>query len=192
MAEKENRVRGYIVLCAIAYLRKIAGEQRAKEIMDGFSAETKQTIAAAKEATWCSLKAMSEVHRAVASLGNGDEAAAKTHLIECGKYTAREASNTFLRLLMKLLTPVMFAKKLPDFWGRDCTVGKMVVEVSEDRLRNRILGIGDWEHVACLAAGFATFALETMGKTITKTEITGWSLAAPGSADCGFDVFWKT
>jgi hypothetical protein len=188
----ENQMRGYGLLSAVTYLRKMAGEQRAKQILDGLSPETKQAIAAAKEASWCSSKSIAEVYRAIASLSNGDEGAAQKSLIDCGKYAAQEASNTFLRLLMKLLTPTMFAKKLPDLWSRDCTVGKIVTEVHNDRIRNRLVDMTGFDHIAPVAVGYVAFALEAMGKSITKMELHGWSLATPSPSDCWFEVFWKT
>jgi hypothetical protein len=187
----ENQMRGYGLLSAVAYLRKAAGEPRAKQIMDGLSPETKQAFATAKDASWCSSKSIAEVYRAIASLSNGDESSAQKNLIECGKYAAQQASNTFLKLLMKLLTPTMFAKKLPDLWARDCTVGKIVVEVYDDRIRNRLMDVAGFDHLGPVAAGYVAFALEAMGKTITKTELHGWSLATPGS-DCWFETYWKS
>jgi hypothetical protein len=187
----ENQMRGYVLMSAVTYLRKAAGEQQAKKMLEGLSPETKQAVASAKEASWCSSKTIAEVYRGIASLSNGDEAAAQKSLIECGKYTAQEASNTFLRLLMKLLTPAMFAKKLPDLWARDCTVGKIVVEVHDDRIRNRLVNMAGFDHIGPVAVGYVAFALEAMGKSITKTELHDWSLATAGK-DCWFEVFWKT
>jgi len=187
----ENQMRGYGMLSAVAYLKKAAGEQRAMQIIDGLSQETKQAFNTAKEASWCSSKSIAEVYRAIASLSNGDEAIAQKNLIECGKYAAQEASNSFLKLLMKLLTPTMFAKKLPDLWARDCTVGKIAVEVFDDKIRNRLVEVAGFDHLGPVAAGYVAFALEAMGKTIIKTELHGWSLATPGN-DCWFEVFWKT
>jgi len=187
----ENEMRGYGLLSAVTYLRKAAGEQRAKQLLDGLSQETKQALATAKEASWCSSKSVAEVYRAIASLSNGDESTAQKNLIECGKHAALEASNTFLRLLMKLLTPTLFAKKLPDLWSRDCTVGKIVVEVHDHKIRNRLLGVAGFDHLGPVAAGYVAFALEAMGKSITKTELHEWSLATPSPTDVWFEVFWK-
>jgi len=187
----ENQMRGYGLLSSVAYLRKAAGEQNAKRILDGFSPDTKQALASAKEASWCSTKAVAEVYSAIASLANGDQLAAQTHLIECGKFNAHQASNTFLRLLMKMLTPTLFAKKLPDIWARDCTVGKITTEVFDDKLRNRVTGVAGFDHIGPVCVGYVTFALEAMGKSITKTELHDWSLATPGT-DCWFEVSWKT
>jgi hypothetical protein len=186
-----KQMRGYVMLAAVAYLRKAAGEQRAMQIIDGLTPETKQAFTTAKDASWCSSTSISEVFRAIASLSNGNEASAQNALIECGKSAAKEASNSFLKLLMKLLTPTMFAKKLPDLWARDCTVGKIAVEVFDDRIRNRLVEVAGFDHLGPVAVGYVTFALEAMGKTIIKTELHGWSLATPGN-DCWFEVFWKT
>ena len=187
----ENQMRGYVLMAAVAYLRKTAGEQHAKRVLDGLSPETKQALATAKEASWCSTNSVAEMLHAVASLSNGNESSAQKNLIDCGKYAAHEASNTFLRLFMKLLTPTMFAKKLPDIWARDCTVGKITVEVHADRIRNRLVDMTGFDHIAPLCVGYVAFALEAMGKSITKTELHGWSLATPGPSDCWFEVFWR-
>jgi hypothetical protein len=187
----ENQMRGYALLSAAEYLRKAAGEQNAKRILDGLSPETKQALATAKDANWCSSKAVAELYSAVAALANGDEPSAQKHLIECGKHTAREASNSFLRLLMKMLTLNLFAKKLPDIWARDCTVGKISTEVFDDKIRNHLTGVAGFDHIGPVCVGFVAFALEAMGKSITKTELHGWSLATP-SKDCWYEVSWKT
>jgi hypothetical protein len=187
----ENAMRGYVLLSAVTYLRKAAGEQRAQQILDSLSPETRQTLATAKEASWCPSKHIAEVNRAIASLSNGDESSAQKDLIECGKFAALEASNTFLRLLMKLLTPTLFAKKLPDLWSRDCTAGKIVVEVSDAKIRNRLSGVAGFDHLGPVAAGYVAFALGAMGKSITKTELHEWSLATPGPDEVWFEVFWK-
>jgi hypothetical protein len=188
---KAIQMRGYILLSAAAYLRKAAGEQKAKEIIDGLSPELREALATAKEASWVPSATCAELYRAIAALSKGDENRARTELIECGKFTAREATNTFLRLLMKLLTPALFAKKLPDLWARDCTSGKIVVEVHDDRIKNRLLEMEGFDHIAPVAVGYVAFALESMGKSITKTALHGWSLAAP-DAPSWFEVFWAT
>ncbi len=84
--------------------------------------KSREIVASAKSATWYPVATLAELLNSIASLAKGDEAKARELLINCGKYMAREATNTFLRLLMRM-TPALFAKKLPDFWGRDCTRG---------------------------------------------------------------------
>lgn len=184
-------MRGYVLSSAASYLREIAGEQRAAEITASFSPHLREALAAVRPAGWCSAEDLSEAYRAVASISKGDEAKTRDSLIECGRYTAREASNTFLKLLMKLLTPSMFAKKLPDFWARDCTGGKIEVQLQDDRLVNRLTNMDGLEHIGPVAVGYVKFALEAMGKTITETKLYDWSLQNPGPSTCSFELHWK-
>jgi hypothetical protein len=186
------KMRGYVLLSAAAYLRQAAAEQGDKEVIDGLSASLRESLKTAKSATWCPADQVAEIYRAIATLGKGQEDRVRDMLIECGKRSALEASNTFLRLLMKMLTPQMFAKKLPDVWARDCTGGRIEVELQEGRITNRLSDMAGFDHIAPAACGFVVFALEAMGKSITKIEVHGWSLENPGPATASFEIRWKT
>ena len=109
----------------------------------------------------------------------------------CGKFMAREATNTFLRLLMRMLTPNLFAKKLPDLWKRDCTGGRLQVQVDEQKLVCHIYDAEGYDHLAAVATGYATFALETMGKVVEKTTIHGWSVERPYQQGDWFELIWQ-
>jgi hypothetical protein len=185
------QMRGYVLSSGAAYLRQEAGEQVANKILGAASPRLRAALDAAKPASWCTAEEISELYRAIASHSNGDEDRARESLISCGEYTAREASNTFLRLLMKLLTPATFAKKLPDIWARDCTGGKIKVELHDDMIANTLVGMSGLDHMGPVAAGYVKFALQAMGKSITDTKLFGWSLAAPGPDTCSFQVSWK-
>lgn len=167
-----------------------AGPEKAQAIIQRLSPDARAVIDGTKRPMMVPASHCSEIYRAIAEL-NGTEDAARDMLIACGKATAFEASNTFLRLIMKVLTPGLFAKKLPDFWKRECTIGAIQAEVMEDRIRNRYIDIGGFDFLAPVAAGFVAFALESMGKTITETNIQGWSLADPGPESFTFEIVWK-
>jgi hypothetical protein len=186
------QMRGYVLSSAAAYIKDTAGQERGAKVLASLSPHLRRALETVKPAGWCSAENLSELYRAVASLTEGDEDRTRESLIECGRYTAREASNTFLRILMKLLTPAMFAKKLPDFWARDCTGGKIEVQLKEDMLANRLTDMKGLEHIGPVAVGYVKFALEAMGKSVTRTKLYDWSLADPGPNNCSFEIFWKT
>lgn len=112
----DARLRGYTLANAAGYLRQAGGGegQRAFERLPN---ATREVCNSAKSAEWYPVTHMSDICEAVASLGNGSDERAKDELIKCGRHIAREATNTFLRLLMRMLTPERFAGKLPDFGG---------------------------------------------------------------------------
>jgi hypothetical protein len=104
---------------------------------------------------------------------------------------AHEASTTFLRLFMRVLSPALFARKLPDLWGRDHTGGKVTVETTDTTLVCRISEVDGYNNVACISCGWATFALTQMGKSIRGHEISGWSLKNPGPESVAFTLHWS-
>jgi hypothetical protein len=185
------QVRGYTVSNAAGYLRKAVGEQEAKRIFDGFSPQLQQAVVSAKPAGWLPVSCVAELYRAVAALGGGDEERARKELVSCGRFTANEATNTFLKLLMKMLTPALFAKKLPDLWSRDATGGKYVAEVYEDKIVCRLFEMGGFDHIAPVSLGYVQFALEAMGKTVARTALHGWSLDMPVADGSSFELVWK-
>lgn len=191
MSPEDFRVRAYMVKSTAAFMHDRLGEQKATQLLEGLSSETKDAVNALKLADWCTVAAYSEMLRALAAESRGDADQARETLIACGEYVAREATNTFLRMFMKLLTPSLFAKKLPDVWKRDCSGGRFEVDVTNERLVFRLFDIKGFAHVPCTAAGFVKFALTGMGKTISKTSIHNWSLAEPCSEGAWVELTWK-
>lgn len=186
----DAKLRGYTLANAAVYLRQ-TGDGEGQRAFDRLPAATREACNNAKSAEWYSVTHMSDICGAVASLGGGDDERAKDQLIQCGRHIAREATNTFLRLLMRMLTPERFAGKLPDFWKRDCTGGRLVVDVTERTLTVRVHDIPEWNHVLITSIGYAGFALEAMGKTLESTRVKDWSLATPYVDGASFQITWK-
>jgi hypothetical protein len=193
-AASDFQVRGYTIQAAMAYLKEIQGEAEAARIVGALSPETRAAIAKAEAAAaaWGPVGPLSDLLNAIAATGKGDEDKARSLMVGCGTFMAREATNTFLRLLMRMLTPTLFAKKLPDLWRRDCTHGTLSVDVGEQKFQCRVSGAQGFAHAPCTIAGFITFTLQTMGKSIDKTAINGWSLATPSPSEAVIEMTWKT
>jgi hypothetical protein len=185
------QVRGYTVQKAAGYLRSRVGEAEANRMFQAFSPELQHALETAAPAAWLPVAHIAELHRAVASLGGGDDTRAQHELVTCGRTMSGEATNTFLKLVMRVLTPTLFAKKLPSLWARDATGGKYNVDVSEDRLVCRLTEMEAFDHIGPVSVGYVTFALEAMGKTVEKTALHNWSLANPSAPDCWFELTWK-
>jgi hypothetical protein len=188
---KEFQVRGYMITACADYLREVAGAQDSPRIFDGFSKPLRESIDAAKPAVWYPVSALSEVLIALAARSQGNEDKAKELLVTAGSRMAREATNSFLRILMRMLTPTLLAKKLPDLWNRDCTGGRLAMDVGEQTVTCHIRETVGFAHALCTIAGFITFALQSMGKSIETTTIRGWSLDQPHSKDGSCEFTWK-
>lgn len=189
----ESKARGYILATTVGYLQEQAGEEKARRVLAGLSPELQNTINNVAPAGWYPISLLSELNRAlVESLTPKDEDAARELLLNCGRYMGREASNTFLKLLMRMLTPTLFAKKLPDVWKRDFTAGRLEIDVTDGRLLCRIFDAKGHDHIGPISAGYIEFGLKAMGKTIEKTTLHKWSLSEPNADGVWVEFFWKT
>lgn len=182
--------RGYTFTATWGYIDKHHAEARSR-IIEQLSPGARAEVGTYKDIEFYPAEHWCEILRAIASLANGDEAKAEHDLVAVGEYIAQQATNTFLRLIMRVLTPTLFAKKVPSLWGRDNTRGTFTTDVSEadnGRLRFRLSDIGGLDHVSVVAKGFISFAMKTMGRPPKSMTVAGWSLAQPGPDEVEIDV----
>lgn len=188
---KDFQVRGYAVANAAKYLRQQLGEAEAQRVFDSMSPATRETISSKKPADWAPVSALSELTRAIAAQAGGNDARAQEMLINAGVFMAEEAANTFLRLMLKLITPELFAKKIPSIWSRDFTRGQLTAEAFPNRIVCRTQDMAGFDHAVCTAAGFVTYIFQNMGKKIEGTTLSGWSLSKPCEPGASFELTWQ-
>src|SRR5687767_5169368 len=105
------QARGYILAATFKFLRETAGERKTGEIMEGVSPALQEAARAVTPAGLYPVPLFAELNRTlVKHLAGNDEEKAKEVLIQCGRYIGREATNTFLKLLMRMLTPKLIMK----------------------------------------------------------------------------------
>ena len=185
-----NNARSYMLVNTAKYLRYKLGTVEGQRLIDGLSPETRAILTAQKPASWAPMSNYVELLRTVAALGEGDEMKARDSLIDAGKFVAQEASTTFLKLFLRMLTPSLFAKKVPTVWQRDFSCGRAEAEISDQRLVFRMFGISGMDHIPCTAPGFMSFAMESMGKSIRAIKVHKWSLAEPCPEGAYFELEW--
>lgn len=185
----EVKTRGYSLLNTAAYLRHAAGPD-ADRIMEGLSPALRQALNGAAPTGWQPAAYTSELAHEIAKLANGDETKAREQLEACGEFVGKAATTTFLKLVMKVLTPTMFAKKLPTLWSRDATGGTYVVDVFEDHIVCRLKDMEAFAHMGPISVGYVRFALKSMGMQIVSSKLHDWALDKP-IAPAWFEIYWK-
>jgi hypothetical protein len=121
----------------------------------------------------------------------GDDEGAYQTLVRTGEAVGGYATGTFLKLLLKVLTPRMFARKFPDMFARDHKFGRIEIDTVEDHGMVVIFKeVGGYDYFAPFAHGWGGFALKSIGVKNLKMRLTPWSLAAPGPAEIRCDASW--
>lgn len=142
-------------------------EQQA-QIKAQLSPDVRAALPTIKAGAWYPLHfATDQVRGIFQTYDDLDEAEAAIQ--RCGKFIGEQASNSFLRLLMKMLTLKMMVKKWPAFWLQYHNFGEMRVELlSPTHLVLTIepgydfmyrLGAG-WIEVVCIALGLKNVVMK--------------------------------
>src|SRR5262249_23502356 len=140
--------RGYLLTTTAGFLRSKVGESDYKNILAKLSPELQQLLGGAvKPAVWYPIALLNELNRSIAAtLRRRNDDLARDAFYNAGKLAAREATNSFLRMFLRILTPALFAKKLPEVFRRDFSGGKLVVEVEDRSLVCEMSELPGFEH----------------------------------------------
>jgi hypothetical protein len=179
---------------AMSYIDATYDEATRRQIYDALPADVRAARKTYKRVEWYPVEHFSAFLREIANLQK-NEADASSSVADCGSAVARDAANTFLKLLMRVLTPVLFAKKLEKIWARDHDFGAIKTDISqadEKVIKIRIEDVEGYDFIGPLAVGYFRFAIGSMGKKGLKVHMEGWSLANPGPRDLDYTITWAS
>ena len=187
------QIRGYSIRQQASFLRsKHIDEAARQRALAMLPPELRGDFSDIDPAGWYPREHSAQLFRAIASAASG-EAATRELLATCGEQIAQESTNTFLKLVMKLMTPTLFAKKLPSLWERDMKGGGFTYDLSgadQNRLAFVLQDVEGYDHIAAVTEGWIRFAMKSMGKTGVEVDMKGWSLAVPGPKEVAYEVRW--
>lgn len=189
----EQVIRGYLIHGCMDYIDGFETEER-ERMYSSLASDVSRDRSSYDKMSWYPLKTICELNGAIARVHHGDEAKAYEALRNCGRSIAEAATNSFLRLLMRIMTPAVFAKKAPDLWARDNRHGRMETDTSRLADRHLVInlrGVGGYDHAGPVCAGFGMFALKAVGGNDIDVKVSGWSLGTPGPSEVRLDMTWK-
>lgn len=180
-------IRGYNVQHTA---RAIIGDEALKARIPAHTLEEIAIIAKAKPETW---HPRSEVIRLfeIIDAASPDEATLYANLVRCGEAAAHQALSTFLKLLLKVLSPKQFASKFPDVWSHDHQGGYAEPGViTGTRMLITIRNVEGFSHAGPSAVGFIGVALRASGLKNLQIKDLTWSRANPGPRDVKMEAVW--
>jgi hypothetical protein len=185
--------RGYMIISCATHIRRAYDAENQRLIFARLPDETRTLLDHVNKVEWYPRKHAKGLFTAVARHHMETDGQAREALRGVGRSIAEMATSTFLKLLMKLMTPALFAKKVPDFWSRDHRGGTMSVDASAIDKRKVVVfhrEIEGYDYVAGTAPGFLGFALESIGCKNVACDIVGWDIDNPGPAEVRYDIRW--
>jgi hypothetical protein len=190
----EPQIRGYSVQQQFKFLETQYPGEKSARLIEGIPPDVLAGIRNAKPVEWYPRRYSLELLRAIARGCDGNEEKAAEELLRCGTFIATEATNTFLKLLMKIMTPTLFFKKMPELWARDQRGGHFEVDTASvgDKMgRLTLCDVEGFDHIGALGRGFISYGLGAIGKSDVNVVQTGWSLKTPGPRNVTYEVTWS-
>ncbi|MEM6731409.1 MAG: hypothetical protein AAF658_07620, partial [Myxococcota bacterium] len=112
----QNETKGFVIADTYAYIRDRLPEEK-DAILAGIRPETLAVLENPKKDDWYPRSVLAEVINAMVSPLE-DPKARVERMEDAGRHAAEQATNTFLRLLFKVLSPKLFCRKFPDFFDK--------------------------------------------------------------------------
>jgi hypothetical protein len=190
----EQLVRGSWLIGSLKFLRNRYSPETNEHLLGSLPKPLKTLLPELEPVAWYArdhhvslLKALVSAHR--------DEAQAYQSLLDCGQSVAADMSNGPLRPLIQILTPKLFARKLPAFWasnhGADGKLEADIASLDESRLRLRLLAIQGYDHIGVVTLGWIKGLLMSLGRTSVVVEQSGWKLGQTAPSEMTCEVHWS-
>jgi hypothetical protein len=185
-------IRGYSLQQTAKYVETKLQPGARQLALDSLPGDVRTRMNAFAPAEWYPRTYSAALFRAIA--GDQPEADAYRSLVGCGEFIASEATNTFLKMLMRIMTPTLFAKKVPEFWKRDQRGGQFVADVSkadQGLIRMRLEDVEGYDHIGIVSIGWIQFGMTALGKKDVRIAQHGWSQDAPAPRAVEYEVAWS-
>jgi hypothetical protein len=183
----EPMIKGYAVLAtSMLVVHEYAGVVRPEILEEG-----ERNTNLVKPIDWLPREAATRLWSAIAA-SRPTEQGSYMELVRVGREIGQVATSSFLKLLLKVLTPAMFASKFPDFWARDHQGSRAVIEsMDENGLVIVLHDVAGFDHIGPIEAGWVAFTLEAIGQRDVEVTCSPWSLAEPGPAEVRIEARWR-
>jgi hypothetical protein len=188
---EERKIKAYGLNATLEYVEKNYDDAARKRIFGGLSAAGHAFIPTAKKSQFSPPSYSGELWTGIAKEHPEDTF---DQLVKVGRYQGAYATNTYLKLLMKMLTVKMFAKKFPDIWARDANFGKFVVgdlaEIEKGKLMLGFDDLGSFPYFGPITEGWFAYSFEVMGLKNVKVALQDWSPQNPDPGSLRYHVTW--
>lgn len=187
-------IRGYCVLRGLTFVDEQFGSQGGRQLRSNLSPGFHSIVRDLTPNEWCPRECYVELMNGVAQMSGGD-GSLEDVLVRAGESMAVEAHDTFLSLVMRVLTPKLFAKKLPGIWDMSHrSSGHFEVDLSTvdaSRVSARLVGVAGFDHVGLAYLGWIRRGLAKIGVPAARVEQRGWTPNAPGPDTITFEIGWS-
>ena len=161
----EHALKGYNIISALQYLDEHYTAEQAQSVRSQLSDDVVAALPSLQPFEFYPRRFFGELTKAMAELHADPEDRAQA-MVKFGNSIARGATNTFLRLLMRMMTPKLLAKKIDQIWARDHRGGKIEADASridDNVMEVKLADIDGFTYFNAIGVGWFQFGFASMG-----------------------------
>lgn len=189
MTQENKSARGFVVLGIARYVDKILAPEMRERVLAATPEVSKQRQGL-KRTEWYPLSYAVDQCAAIAEQFS-DPQRSYDEVKRCGHFIADDASATYLKLLMKVLTPKLFARQFPEVWKRYHDFGRLVTDMSRIDENYLIFTLPGYPYVTPMCHGWMEFVFDQLGKGDSLKVTTNHPLGAPTPEQVEYTLTWS-
>lgn len=193
LAVSDATVRGYMVLSPLTHVRETYGGSELADIEARIPDDIRKALPAVTDVGWYPRSYTVAIHRALAGHVRAKGENVTAAMFAMGHAIATRALETFLKLVIKVMTPEVFARKVPDVWLRDHKGGVLLTDLDDIANRHlvfRLKDVGGYDFIGGALPGFHTATLTALGCKNLRYECD-WTLESPGPDNVTCHFYWQ-
>ena len=175
------------------YLKRTCTDAQLAEFRKEWSEGLRNADGVFEHSKWYALTMFDELARNVASLSDDPDGLMK-HMVGGGAAISDNAANTFMKLMLKMLTPSLVARKLDTLWERDWQFGSLELgecDVDAGKLDFHMRDVDPVTHMGPIAGGYVSRVYRRITGCETRVETEPFSLTEPRPKDVLVKVRWS-
>jgi len=180
-----------MVISPLTYLRAHYGDGAA-EVEARIPADVRARLNEVTDVGWYPRSYTVAIYRAIAEHTRAKGADVRKAIFDMGHGVAQRALETFLKLVIKVMTPEVFVRKIPDVWLRDHRGGYLKTDTSDVANNHVVFNLKDiagYEYIGGSLPGFQTATLTALGCKNLRHECD-WTPENPGPAEVTCHFYW--
>lgn len=177
---------------AASYIEKAYEPATKKQIYERIPPRIRELFAFVDKFEWYPIDDAIAIFRALAAHHREGDGHVQAALEGVGRQIAETASTTSLKLLFRLMTPSLFAKKAPDLWERN-SCGELAVtkfDAERRRMNLTLKDVDGFDFIGVVAGGFVLYALEAVGCAKPKASFA-FDARTPAPAAVDYEMTWE-
>jgi hypothetical protein len=189
---EERKIKSYGLFGTMQFIEQTYSSELRKRISSKVPQETLDFIARGTKQLWAPPLYSCYVWEQMVAVAS-DEKEAFDKLVKCGLHMGEYATNTYLRLLLKVVNVRILAGKFPAIWRKDANFGDLsadATDAKQGRLQLRFDNLENYPYFGPICKGWFTFSWNAMGLKNVNLDLQDWSLSNPDPGKLTYQVSW--